>query len=126
MRKTSKQISQYGRVALPGLAAVSFSLVIALFGCTTNKTPGDGQPISSPIIGPTNVSATPGSSSGTSYVRPQAMLSSWPAAWAGQSRWSASDQLRLDATWRTDHFAGLPRVGGDGDAGRVADPHGLR
>jgi hypothetical protein len=76
MRKDLNQISSQGRIVFRGVAAVSLTLALALLSCTTNKTPGDGQPISSPSVGPTNVSATPGSSSGTTYVPPQAMYSS--------------------------------------------------
>ncbi len=74
MRKNLNQMSTYGRPTLRGVAAISFTLALTL-GCTTNKMPGDGQPIRSPDVGPPNLSATPGSSSGTSPVPPGAAVS---------------------------------------------------
>src|ERR1700741_2809066 len=46
-----------------GLAAAAVICSLAIFGCSTNHTPGDGQPSTSPPMSP---AATPGSSSGTS------------------------------------------------------------
>ncbi len=45
-----------------GIAAAVFACSLAVFGCSTNHTPGDGQPSMTPPMTP---SATPGSSSGT-------------------------------------------------------------
>lgn len=45
-----------------GLTAAVFACSIAVLGCSTNHTPGDGQPSMTP---PMNPAATPGSSSGT-------------------------------------------------------------
>jgi hypothetical protein len=45
-----------------GLAAAVLACSLAVFGCSTNHTPGDGQPSMTPPMTP---SATPGSSSGT-------------------------------------------------------------
>ncbi len=44
-----------------GLAAAVLACSLAVFGCSTNHTPGDGQPSMTPPMTP---SATPGSSSG--------------------------------------------------------------
>src|SRR6266404_5446964 len=46
-----------------GLAVAVFVCSIAVLGCSTNRTPGDGQPSMTP---PNTPAATPGSSSGTS------------------------------------------------------------
>jgi hypothetical protein len=44
-----------------GLTAAVVACSLAVFGCSTNRTPGDGQPSMTP---PMNPAATPGSSSG--------------------------------------------------------------
>ena len=46
-----------------GITAAVFACSLAVFGCSTNRTPGDGQPSMTPSMSP---AATPGSSSGTS------------------------------------------------------------
>ncbi|HKO57197.1 MAG TPA: hypothetical protein VJ276_15075, partial [Thermoanaerobaculia bacterium] len=53
------------------LAALSLSLSLAAFGCSTNRTPGNGEPASPVRAMP---SSTPGSSSGTDGTHP--MMSS--------------------------------------------------
>lgn len=59
MRKIrSNQISGSGIIATAFLACS-----LAVFGCSTNRTPGDGQPSMTPNASP---AATPGTSSGTS------------------------------------------------------------
>jgi hypothetical protein len=45
-----------------GLTAAVFACSLAVFGCSTNRTPGDGQPSMTPLMNP---AATPGSSWGT-------------------------------------------------------------
>ncbi|HXA17223.1 MAG TPA: hypothetical protein VN380_09540 [Thermoanaerobaculia bacterium] len=45
-----------------GLTAAVVACSLAIFGCSTNRTPGDGQPSMTPSMNP---AATPGSSSGT-------------------------------------------------------------
>lgn len=47
-----------------GITAAVFACSLAVFGCSTNHTPGDGQPSMTP---PMNPAATPGSSSGTTH-----------------------------------------------------------
>lgn len=80
MRKHYQQ-NPSGNGALRGLAAVSLSCALAAFGCTTNRTPGNGQPSStSPMTSPSAPASTPGTSSGTnppmasSYVEPSSTL----------------------------------------------------
>jgi len=53
-----------------GIAAAAVICSIAIFGCTTNRTPGDGQPSTSPPMTP---AATPGTSSGTTPPMASAM-----------------------------------------------------
>lgn len=56
--------------ALPTLAALTLTMSLAAFGCTTNKYPGNGEPATSPMGSPTS---TPGTSSGAT---PTSMTSS--------------------------------------------------
>lgn len=82
MRKTSNTTHWIERGSLRGLAAITLIGSLALFGCSTNKYPGNGEPgMSAPAAGPVapNATSTPGSSSGSSPT-PQAMISSSPAA----------------------------------------------
>jgi len=53
-----------------GIAAAAVVCSIAIFGCTTNHTPGDGQPSTTPPMTP---AATPGTSSGTNPPMASAM-----------------------------------------------------
>jgi hypothetical protein len=53
-----------------GIAAAAVICSLAVFGCTTNRTPGDGQPSTSPPMTP---AATPGTSSGTNPPMASAM-----------------------------------------------------
>jgi hypothetical protein len=62
----------FKRNGFPTLAALSLSLSLAAFGCSTNRTPGNGDPDRPTMPMP---SSTPGSSSGTSGT-PPAMFSS--------------------------------------------------
>lgn len=58
-----------------GVAAISLSCALAAFGCTTNRTPGNGQPSSvMPMTSPASPSSTPGTSSGTNPPMASAML----------------------------------------------------
>src|SRR4051794_24773161 len=57
-----KQI-QHLHGGLQGLTAAAAIASLAVFGCSTNHTPGDGQPA---MTAPSTPSATPGTSSGTS------------------------------------------------------------
>ena len=55
------------------LAVVSVACILTAFGCTTNRTAGNGQPTSSgPALGPASPTTTPGSSSGTAGNPPMA------------------------------------------------------
>src|SRR3954454_8801858 len=56
-----KQI-QHLHGGLRGLTVAAAIASLAVFGCTTNRTPGDGQPA---MTAPATPSATPGTSSGT-------------------------------------------------------------
>jgi len=79
MRKTSDTTNFSERNSLRAIAAIALTGSLALFGCSTNKYPGNGEPaMSAPAAGSVapNPTSTPGSSSGT----PQAMISSSPAA----------------------------------------------
>jgi len=53
-----------------GMAAAAVICSLAIFGCTTNHTPGDGQPSTTPPMTP---AATPGTSSGTNPPMASAM-----------------------------------------------------
>ena len=55
--------TQHLHGGLRGFAAAAAIASLAAFGCTTNRTPGDGQPAMTP---PSMPSTTPGTSSGTS------------------------------------------------------------
>ncbi len=80
MRKTSDSIPRSERGAFRGLVAIALSGSLAAFGCSTNRTPGYGEPaMSAPAAGSVapNPTSTPGSSSGT---LPMAMISSSSAA----------------------------------------------
>jgi hypothetical protein len=64
MRKPMNQTIERNGLRL--FAVVSLAFTMAAFGCTTNRTPGNGQPTEqTPAVGPANTSSTPGSSSGT-------------------------------------------------------------
>ncbi|HEV8657326.1 MAG TPA: hypothetical protein VGS96_01750 [Thermoanaerobaculia bacterium] len=81
MRKTSNTTNYSERNTLRGLAAIALIGSLAVFGCSTNKYPGNGEPgMSAPAAGSVapNPTSTPGYSSGGST--PQAMISSSPAA----------------------------------------------
>lgn len=57
------------------LVAISLTFFLAGLGaCTTNYTPGNGQPTSSPSYGSTPRGSTYGSSSGTQGSRPQSQM----------------------------------------------------
>lgn len=69
MRKQTTWIQSCGRSAV----ALSLAVSLAAFGCTTNRTAGNGEPVMTlPAAGPTPPSATPGSSSGMSGNPPMA------------------------------------------------------
>ncbi|HEX2123302.1 MAG TPA: hypothetical protein VHL59_16850 [Thermoanaerobaculia bacterium] len=56
------------------LVALSLSASLAALGCTTNRTPGNGDPVTG---GPTAPAATSGTSSGTTTPTPPPMTSSY-------------------------------------------------
>src|SRR5438045_8537740 len=60
--------NSFPRNGLGLVVAVTLSLSMALFGCTTNHNPGNGQPERRPNAAPTSPSSPPVSSSGTSFV----------------------------------------------------------
>ena len=92
--------TQHLHGGLRGFAAAAAIASLAAFGCTTNRTPGDGQPA---MTAPSMPSSTPGTSSGTSNppmasayttgvsVEPTRgkMISAMPA-------WTASNRGRPD------------------------------
>jgi hypothetical protein len=99
MRKSSDSVNFTEHGALRILAAVALSSSLAVFGCTTNRTPGNGEPgKSAPAAGPVapNATSTPGSSSGTV---PQAMISSSPASGESASV-DALATLKADEAFR--------------------------
>ena len=65
------------------LASTTLAAALTIFGCTTNKMPGDGQPTSMPAVSPASVAPTNGTSGGTrpgtsGGIAP--MISSGPAS----------------------------------------------
>ena len=65
------------------LASTTLAAALAIFGCTTNKMPGDGQPSSMPYNSPASTAPTNGTSGGTrpgtsGGITP--MISSGPAS----------------------------------------------
>lgn len=61
------------RSAATYAAAVALAMALTTFGCTTNRTPGNGDPIGSgPAVGGTSAPNT-GSSGGTTPVPPPEM-----------------------------------------------------
>src|ERR1051326_6030239 len=46
------------------LASTTLAAALAVFGCTTNKMPGDGQPTSAPYNSPATAAPTNGTSGG--------------------------------------------------------------
>lgn len=86
MRKTSITTKAGGQNGMRILAAVALTGSLAAFGCTTNRTPGYGEPgMSNPAAGAVapNVTSTPGSANTMGSMpqgpTPQAMISSSPA-----------------------------------------------
>jgi hypothetical protein len=74
MRKSNETKSLRARKARNNALALAMTFSLAAFGCTTNRTPGNGQPVSpTPGLGDAP-STTPGSSSGSPM--PQSMISS--------------------------------------------------
>src|SRR6185369_15772811 len=54
------------------LVAISLTIFLAGFAaCTTNRTPGNGQPTNPGSYGTTSPASTPGASSGTEGAKPQ-------------------------------------------------------
>jgi len=86
--------NSFKRNGLGLVAATSLSLSLALFGCTTNQNPGNGEPERRPTVGPTSPSSTPGSSSGTSVV-PPSMTSAAPASPVSRSEDAAATMAAL-------------------------------
>lgn len=78
MRNTLDKKNLSERPAARAIVALSLTASLAAFGCTTNRTPGNGDPYrSGPGVGPTAAptSSVPGTSSGTA-VPDQPMMSS--------------------------------------------------
>src|SRR5712691_6591363 len=99
MRKTSNTTKASERNELPLIAAIALIGSLAMFGCSTNKYPGNGEPaMSAPAAGPVapNATSTPGSSSGRT---PQAMISSSPSSGVSASE-DALAVLKADEGYR--------------------------
>ena len=79
MRNSLKKKNLNERPAARAIVALSLTATLAAFGCTTNRTPGNGDPVhSGPGLGP-NASPTagvPGTSSGGAVPNPPMMSSS--------------------------------------------------
>lgn len=81
-----------------GLATSALILLLAASGCTTNHTPGDGQPSMAPPAAP---ASTPGSSSGTSGNPP--MTSAYSA---GANVDRAEDAAAIMASHQRERYLG--------------------
>ena len=75
MRKVLKTRKNSQRSGVGILAALTLSLSLAAFGCSTNHYPGNGEPSMDPTT--STPTSTPGTSSGTTGV-PQTMVSAAP------------------------------------------------
>jgi hypothetical protein len=73
MRKTLRHSNLAERSTGRTLLAFSLAASLAAFGCTTNRTPGNGEPVG---VTPTGPAATTGSSSGNSTPSNPPMMSS--------------------------------------------------
>src|SRR5437588_7677542 len=80
MRRVTTSTTNRGRGVPRLLAAGALACSLAVLGCTTNHTPGNGQPYTGTPSVPTMPSSTPGSSSGTAGNPPMASSSSDAAA----------------------------------------------
>lgn len=79
MRKTLKNDNLAGRPTARAIAALTLTVSLAAFGCTTNRTPGNGEPLQgAPGAGPgvPTSGVTGGTSSGTGNVNPPMTSSS--------------------------------------------------
>jgi len=75
MHKSNEQNALRERNGLRILVAISLTTFLAGLGaCTSNYTPGNGQPTNSPAYGTTPHAATYGSSSGTEGSKPQSRM----------------------------------------------------
>src|SRR2546428_12099997 len=71
MRKAATMNEKVERGGLRLFAVVALAGTLTALGCTTNRTPGNGQPTSSgPALGPAAPATPPGSSSGTAGETP--------------------------------------------------------
>ncbi|HEV7485459.1 MAG TPA: hypothetical protein VGQ65_07220 [Thermoanaerobaculia bacterium] len=75
--------SQHVHGGLRGFAAAAAIASLAAFGCSTNRTPGDGQP---GMTAPATPASTPGTSSGTSNPPMASAANESPATVAAQPR----------------------------------------
>jgi hypothetical protein len=89
--------TQHLHGGLRGFAAAAAIASLAAFGCSTNRTPGDGQPA---MTAPATPSATPGTSSGTSNP-PMASAYS-----QGVSVDRANDSAAIMAAHQRERFLG--------------------
>ncbi len=116
MRKALKTSSLNERPVTRALVALSLSASLAAFGCTTNRTPGNGDPVTG---SPTAPAATSGNSSGTTTPTPPPMTSSYqgsevlPPASSRTLPLSAAEAAAVMA----QHQALQPRVLGVSDPG---------
>src|SRR5687768_1291145 len=74
MRNALKQKNLNERPAARAILALTLTASLAAFGCTTNRTPGNGDPVHlDPQVGPASAptsGVTSGSSSGTPVETP--------------------------------------------------------
>jgi hypothetical protein len=93
--------TQHLHGGLRAFAAAAAIASLAAFGCTTNRTPGDGQP---GMTAPTTPSSVPGTSSGTSNPPMASAMTS--AATAGVSVDRANESAAILATHQRERFLG--------------------
>jgi hypothetical protein len=118
MRKASTENLSFAGQALRIVAAASLAFTLAAIGCTTDRTPGSGQPQQyMPSVSPVTPSSTPGSEQ-ANPVNPPMASSYTPRAGAVLLRTSNIDAL-ADLAARQG-FRG--RVLGPADPGNVSTP----
>jgi hypothetical protein len=93
--------TQHLQGGLRGFAAAAAIASLAVFGCSTNRTPGDGQP---GMTAPATPSSIPGTSSGTS--NPPMASATGSAAATGVSVDRANESAAIVAAHTRERFLG--------------------
>src|SRR5437763_13828843 len=93
--------TQHLHGGLRGFAAAAACASLAAFGCSTNRTPGDGQPA---MTAPSMPSSTPGTSSGTS--NPPMTSAAASAYTTGVSIDRANESAAIMAAHQRERFLG--------------------